>query len=226
MFEAVDTGTLVLDDVDQLSRDNQAKLLNFLDSGSYHRLGEAGATRHADVRVIITTNKNLLMLADSGEFLPDLLYRIRSWWIGLPSLSECSAGVPPLANHLLTYYDAAVGRSSRRFDETANQLFGLMSFPGNVRELNDVVRATSTYCDSVGFVSARNLVETLRDHVYGGLSTFGMTKATRRSRDGAVRRFLPLLNYNARLTAVVLECSHQTVYDAARRLGLLPRAEG
>lgn len=134
LFELADGGTLFLDEIGEMPPPLQAKLLRVLESGEFRRLGGI-RTRRADVRIICATNRQLL---GSSVFRSDLYYRIACIAVRLPSLSERRSDIPLLAAELLH----RIGQSSGHrysIDEAAIQLLRNHDFPGNIRELRNIL---------------------------------------------------------------------------------------
>jgi transcriptional regulator with GAF, ATPase, and Fis domain len=137
-FEAADGGTLFLDEVGELPLELQGKLLRILQEGSYERVGEV-RPRHATVRVIAATNRDLLRDAEAGHFRQDLYYRLAVYPITLPPLRQRRGDVAELAPHLLERICRRLRRAPLTI--TPAQLADLESRPwaGNVRELLNVL---------------------------------------------------------------------------------------
>lgn len=129
-------GTLFLDEVGELSVAVQAKLLRFIEDGSYRVVGES-RERRADLRVITATNRNLGLATQSGEFRRDLYYRLTVLRIHVPPLREHREDVPELVAHMLS-------RRGERVDVPAQAIAELMAqaWPGNVRELEHTIERT------------------------------------------------------------------------------------
>jgi two-component system NtrC family response regulator len=134
LFDAARGGTLLLDEIGELTRPAQAKLLRVLETGCFRPLGATRETR-ADARVLAATNRELARLCASGDFRTDLYYRLAVLRIALPPLRERRADIPALVERFL------VEAGSRRRDVAAGAMAQLLahSWPGNVRELKSVV---------------------------------------------------------------------------------------
>jgi DNA-binding NtrC family response regulator len=134
LFVDADGGTLVLDEVGEMSAAMQAMLLRVLQDGVVRPVG--GSTeRRVDVRVVAATNRNLEAAERRGAFRSDLLYRLRGFTIRLPSLRERREDVPHLADHFLARWAALEGVSAPGFDARALACLASYAWPGNVREL-------------------------------------------------------------------------------------------
>jgi two-component system, NtrC family, response regulator AlgB len=132
-FEAADEGTIFLDEIGELMQPIQAKLLRFLQSKEFERVGET-ATRRVDVRVIAATNRNLEEQVRKGEFREDLYYRLNAIRLKLPALRERVEDIPLLAQHFLAKYG-----SSADIDEETLRALSNYFWKGNVRELENVM---------------------------------------------------------------------------------------
>ncbi len=135
--EAAD-GTLVLDEIGELSSPLQAKLLRLLQFGTYRRVGDT-RTREADVRVICSTNRDLLEAVAGGTFRQDLYYRINVLHVTMPRLGEHLEDVPLLVDHTLRNYCDRHKRPRPRVSDDAMITLREHVWPGNVRELEAVV---------------------------------------------------------------------------------------
>jgi two-component system response regulator HydG len=137
-FEMADGGTLLLDEVGDLSPSAQAKLLRVLQEGEFEPLGATRSVR-VDVRVVAATNQDLAQLVKEKRFREDLYYRLQVITVTLPPLRERREDIPLLAQHFLRLYAVKNQREMEGFTEQA--LAKLMDYvwPGNVRELEHVV---------------------------------------------------------------------------------------
>ncbi len=137
-FEAAEGGTLLLDEIGELTPQVQGKVLRVLEERTFERVG-GGRTRTADVRLVAATNRDLRAMVEAGAFRSDLFFRLEVFPIELPPLRERASDVPLLARYLL----AEIGRRLRRDapvpDEAALELLAAQPWPGNVRELANVL---------------------------------------------------------------------------------------
>jgi two-component system, NtrC family, response regulator HydG len=137
-FELADGGTLLLDEVADLSAATQAKLLRVLQEGEFERLGGT-RTLKVDVRIVAATNQDLALLVKERRFREDLFYRLDVIAIEVPPLRERAEDVPLLAQHFLRVFAAKNHRELHGFTETALAQLRAYPWPGNVRELEHVV---------------------------------------------------------------------------------------
>jgi len=137
-FELADGGTLLLDEVGDLSAATQAKLLRVLQEGEFERVGGT-KTLKVDVRMVAATNQDLAALVKERRFREDLYYRLNVITIEIPPLRERAEDIPLLAQHFLRRYAARNRREIRGFTEAALARLRAYPWPGNVRELENAV---------------------------------------------------------------------------------------
>jgi DNA-binding NtrC family response regulator len=144
-FEQADGGTLLLDEIGDMSPSTQAKILRALQEGEVERLGGSEVLK-VDVRVIACTNRNLESAMSAGTFREDLYFRLRGMRIDLPPLRERGPDLELLANHFLTRETQGKGRPRLTFHESALNKLRAHPWPGNVRELENVIRLAALVC--------------------------------------------------------------------------------
>ncbi|MDR0311841.1 MAG: sigma-54 dependent transcriptional regulator, partial [Acidobacteriota bacterium] len=148
-FELADGGTLLLDEIGEMAPILQAKLLRVLQEKEVDRIG-GRAPVPIDVRVIATTNRDLLALSKQGEFREDLYYRLNVVRLNIPPLRERSSDIPLLADFFCKRYGLESGRSELSVNTKAIEQLCSHSWPGNVRELeNAIQRAAALSTGSV-----------------------------------------------------------------------------
>jgi DNA-binding NtrC family response regulator len=147
IFELADSGTVFLDEVSNTNPDIQGKLLRFLDTREFLPLG--GTThRSVDVRLIFATNRDLKQMVAEKTFREDFYYRIFVYPIFLPPLRERKSDILPIAYHFLNQLNSQRGKSVSGFDqESANRLLNY-HWPGNVRQLRNIVERAVILCDT------------------------------------------------------------------------------
>ncbi len=138
LFHAAEGGTLFLDEVADLPLQMQVKLLRAIQEKAIRPVG-AGAEQPTDVRILSATHKDLAAEVEAGRFRNDLFYRINVIDLYVPSLRERMADLPALAQHLLQRVAADHGASHIRLDASAMKALGEHSFPGNIRELENIL---------------------------------------------------------------------------------------
>ena len=136
-FELADGGTLLLDEISEIDPGIQAKLLRVLQERTFERVGSS-ASRAVDVRVIVTTNRNLPAEVSSGGFRQDLYFRLNVLPVVMPPLREHPVDLEELARHFLKQVAEREGRPVKQLEETALDLMRHYQWPGNVRELQNI----------------------------------------------------------------------------------------
>ncbi|HTS79775.1 MAG TPA: sigma-54 dependent transcriptional regulator [Myxococcaceae bacterium] len=136
--EAAEGGTLFLDEIGELGPSTQAQLLRFLQEKAFERVGET-RTRHADVRIVSATNRELEADVQAGRFREDLLYRLNVVEIRVPPLRERREDVLPMARRMLRQFAASLHRPGLDFAPETAPVLESYPWPGNVRELRNAV---------------------------------------------------------------------------------------
>jgi len=141
-FEMADNGTIFLDELGDLSLNNQVKLLRVLQERSFEMLGSS-TTKSVDFRLISATNKDLKKLVEEQEFREDLFYRINLITIKLPSLQERKDDIPLLANYFVEALKKDYGDDDLAISQSASKWLSEQLWPGNIRELKNLVERTA-----------------------------------------------------------------------------------
>ncbi|MDF2570650.1 MAG: putative sigma54 specific transcriptional regulator with sensor [Sporomusa sp.] len=160
-FSLADNGTIFLDEIGELNKSMQAKLLRVLQQREFTRVGGEAVIR-VNVRIIAATNRNLAQLVAEGQFREDLYYRLNVIPVLLPPLRERAEDIPLLVDHFLHRVITEQGKSITGI--TGDALTGLMRYrwPGNVRELENVIERMVTLADS-RLITAADLPLYLRE---------------------------------------------------------------
>ena len=143
LIESASGGTLLLDEVGDIPLTMQVKLLRLLETGTYRRVGST-ELRHADVRVISATHRDLAQMVAQGSFREDLYYRLSTFPIRLPALRERPDDIALLAAALL---ERVAPQRNLHISADAMALLQAQDFPGNVRELRNLLERTALLCD-------------------------------------------------------------------------------
>jgi DNA-binding NtrC family response regulator len=222
-FEAADGGTLMLDEIGEMSASIQAKFLRVLEGHPFERVGGSKPVS-VDVRVIAATNRDLEKEVAENRFRRDLFFRLRVLEIIVPSLRKRQDDIVPLATHFLERFRTETGRKIQGFTPAAiNQLMAYR-WPGNIRELKNVVERAVVLCRAE-YIDQQDLL-------LSKLSTAGDT-TEQRPMDLAFRpvsledmerqHIWSTLNYtgwNKSRTAVLLGIERSTLDRKIRRYGL------
>jgi Nif-specific regulatory protein len=166
-FELADGGTLMLDEIGEMSGEVQAKFLRVLEGHAFERVGGHESIR-ADVRVVAATNRDLQSMVRDGAFRQDLYYRLHVVEIFVPPLRHRGADVLLLANHFLARFNAEMGRKITGFTPAAKQALAGHPWPGNIRELKNVIERavvlnTKTEVDQSDLLLSSTAIEQSRN---------------------------------------------------------------
>ena len=146
-FELADGGTIFLDEIGDLPAETQVALLRVLQEREFERVGGSRSIR-VDVRVIAATNRDLTAAMRSGSFRSDLFYRLNVFPIHVPALRERKQDIPLLVEHFLRLHGARAGKQIRGVDGNTMDMLERYSWPGNIRELQNVIERWAIICDT------------------------------------------------------------------------------
>jgi formate hydrogenlyase transcriptional activator len=149
-FEAADGGTIFLDEIGDLSIEAQIALLRVLQEREFERVGSSQPLA-VDVRVLVATNRDLKSAVDAGTFRQDLFYRLNVFPIHLPSLRERVDDIPLLVEYFIDRYAKKTGKNFSNITNKTFQLFQAYDWPGNIRELQNVIERAVILCDGETF---------------------------------------------------------------------------
>ncbi|MFW5959836.1 MAG: sigma-54 interaction domain-containing protein [Chitinivibrionales bacterium] len=229
-FSAAGSGTLFLDEIGEVRPDIQVKLLRVLQDGVYEPLGASGSEQ-SNARIITATNKDLGELVKQGGFRKDLYYRINIIQMKLPPLRERKEDIPLLVNHFISKFNIRQGRNIKGIDAKALSILSAHTWPGNIRELENVIERAFVVCSGT-WITPKHL----DDELTGGDTneSFIPAKALRAAVDDVEREFitgsLERNGYNRTATARELGLHKTTLYRKIKALNidlpLSPRQSG
>ena len=145
LFTQADKGTLFMDEVGEMSKPMQAKLLRVLETGEVRPVG-GEKVKTTDVRLIVATKRDLKEMVDKGEFREDLYYRIHVVPIYMPPLRERREDILPLTTHFLEKFVSKMDKKIRGIEEEVLEAFKVYDWPGNIRELENIVEYLVAMC--------------------------------------------------------------------------------
>jgi formate hydrogenlyase transcriptional activator len=146
-FELADGGTIFLDEVGELPPDTQVALLRVLQEREFERLGGTQSVK-VDVRVIAATNRDLGAAVAGGSFRSDLFYRLQVFPIEIPPLRERRDDIPLLVEYFIDRYTRRAGKNIRHVSQETHELLQAYAWPGNIRELQNVIERSVILCDT------------------------------------------------------------------------------
>jgi len=149
-FELADGGTLFLDEVGDLPAETQIALLRVLQEKQFERIGGRQPIS-VDVRIIAATNRDLKAAVSAGHFRSDLFYRLNVFPIVVPPLRERKDDIPLLVEYLTERYASKTGKKIRNIHKTTLELLQSYDWPGNIRELQNVIERAVILCDGQTF---------------------------------------------------------------------------
>ena len=149
-FELADGGTLFLDEIEDLPEETQITLLRVLQDRQFERIGGTQSIS-ANVRIIAATNRDLKAALSAGVFRDDLYYRLNVFPIAVPPLRDRKDDIPLLVEYLIERYASKTGKKIKRIHQRTLDLFHAYDWPGNIRELQNVVERAVILCDGETF---------------------------------------------------------------------------
>lgn len=232
-FQAADGGTLFLDEINSASPGMQLKLLRVLQERKFEPVGST-KTIEVDARVILASNQPLEQLVADGRFRQDLYYRINVVKIELPPLRDRVSDIPQLAEHFLRKHASELGKQIVGFSPEAITALQRYSFPGNVRELANIVERAAVLCRK-GTIAEDDLPANVSGHEAprpvlasdGDAPWVPMTleEALKEPERQILLRALKANNWNRQRTAEQLGVNRTTLYKRLKVLGLQPEDE-
>ena len=168
-FALADGGTIFLDEVGELNKELQAKLLRVLQEGEFDPVGSS-KTRRTDVRVIAATNRDLSMAVQEGKFRTDLYYRLNVFPINIPPLKRRGDDIRLLAEHFVSRFSTRIGRKIDPLSVDCIERLKAYDWPGNVRELQNVIER--------GVITARQCRLNLDHALPGHMNSTNFAKQT------------------------------------------------
>ena len=220
-FELANGGTLLLDEIGEISIGLQAKLLRVLEEEEFERVGGT-TTIGVDVRVLATTNRNLATEVSAGNFREDLYYRLHVLPIHLHPLRERADDILPLSHHFGAYYAEQNGRSVPSFSAEAEGRLSQWNWPGNVRELQNVVQRAVVLLQG-DVLGVEDLTFGPTDPRSDGAAPARIIPADAGPQSAHPLANRPLADTEREAILATLECTGGNKTEAARRLGVSAR---
>jgi DNA-binding NtrC family response regulator len=215
MFEEADGGVIFLDDIAEIPVAVQAKLLRVLENHEFRPLG-ANEKTAVEVRVLAATNRDLAEMVRAGTFREDLFHRLNKVTLDLPPLRERLEDIPLLVRHFLQGASRNFSKNVRGVSREVQKLFLKYGWPGNIRELANVLESAAMLCKK-DFIDVANLPKYLRDYIppQGAIAFAGRGHLS--SLDDLEKDYIVYLlkvaKGNLRQTAKILGISRTTLYN-------------
>jgi DNA-binding NtrC family response regulator len=218
VFELAHRGTLFLDEIAEMEPATQVKLLRVLQERTFRRLG-GRQEQSVDVRVIAATNQNPTEAVRNGKLREDLYYRLNVFAIEIPPLRDRRDDIPLLVQRFLNEFNAGNEKAVRAVDQEAMQILEQHPWPGNIRELRNVIERATILCDT-DFIQTRHFPPSLVTHGEETLPTMTLTPGT--TVDEAERRLILLTldhtHNNKTRAAEILGISLKTLHNKLNRM--------
>ena len=216
-FEAAQGGTLFLDEIGNLSYENQIKLLRVLQERKIQRIGDTKDI-DIDVRIIAATNENLKAAVEEGTFREDLFYRLNEFNIELLNLNQRTDDLEELSAHLLSKAADDLNKEMKGFDGKVMTAFKKYSWPGNIRELKNVIKRATLMSQSNKVTLDAIPPEIQTPELYstkdfGGEEPLDLKSVTEIAEKKAILKVLKLTGFNKSKSAKILQVDRKTLYN-------------
>jgi DNA-binding NtrC family response regulator len=211
-FELADGGTIFLDEVGEIPQSVQVKLLRVLQERTFERVG-GNRPLHVDIRIISATNRDLKAEVTAGRFREDLFYRLNIFPISLPTLSERCGAILPLAEYFVKKYSVSIGKKISGLTENAKTQLLSYEWPGNIRELQNVIERAVIL--SKGMIDEQHLNLDVAQHILH--ETRGLLQISEKE---MIRKTLAETGGNRKKAAEILGISLRTLQYRIKEYGL------
>jgi len=215
-FEMADSGTIFLDEIATISTKMQVELLRVLETKKFVRVG-GNKEISSDFRVICATNKDLKSMVENGTFREDLFYRLNVVNIHVPPLRERVEDIPLLVDYFISKYCISMNRQPVTIDESASKRLQEFNFPGNVRELENMIERA--------IVIGNGKKITLKDLPLEASIIDNSVESLDDHEKNHIHQILNKYNWNISRSAKALQVDRVTLYNKIRKYELKPSAE-
>lgn len=207
-FEAANGGTLFLDEVGNLSYEHQVQLLRAIQERKIKRVGSTKEIQ-LDLRIIAATNENLLEAVEEGSFREDLYHRLNEFSIEVPSLRERREDIPLFANYFLDRANAELDKNVVEFSEETKQLLIDYPWPGNLREMKNMIKRAVLFTDG-NTMQPSSLSEEVLNGTNGNIPPVFSKAEYEKER---ILNALKQTNFNKSKAAKLLQITRKTLYN-------------
>jgi len=224
-FEAANGGTLFLDEIGNLTYDVQVNLLRAIQERKIKKIGSSKEV-DVDVRIITASNEDLQEAVKRGDFREDLYHRLNEFTIFVAPLCERKSDLTIFANHFLDLANREMGKGINGFDQSTIEVFVNYAWPGNLRELKNVIRR-AVLLEKGNLVSAQSLPQELCANTLEVDNKANSTKIVENLRDSKekaerelIQSTLEKVKFNKSKAAKILNIDRKTLYNKMRQYGI------
>lgn len=219
LFESAAGGTVLLDEIGEMPYSMQVKLLHVLQERQVLRVGGIKPI-DLDIRIIAATNKDLKVAIQSGIFREDLFYRLNVVGLHLPRLAERRDDIPLLVTHFIEKFNLTFNKKVKRIAPQALDLLNSYDFPGNVRELENIIQRAVALAESEELLVS-DLPSGLRSQLLSGFDQEEGLVSLDEVDKKHIARVLKLTGYNKNLSSIILNMPRTTLWRRMKKYGLL-----
>lgn len=224
-FSAANGGTILLDEIGDTSSAFQVKLLRVIEEQEFQPLGGVKKEK-VDIRIIASTNKCLSDMVSKGEFRQDLFYRINVVRLKLPALRERMEDIPILIDHFITKMNRLRGKKITGVDAETLEAFMLHDFPGNIRELENLIERAFVLCNE-GVINLKHLPGSFSRKYNSPVTNKSINNAVRAAEIATIIDAIKRNNYNRKAAADDLGMHKSTLFRKIKKLNItLPELDG
>lgn len=221
-FELADGGTLFLDEIGNLSYENQVKLLRVLQERVVKRIG-SNEEKKVDIRLVVATNENLQERIAGGEFREDLYHRLNEFALHLPPLRKRENDILDFANHFLHLSNQQLGKRVERVSNQVEERFLAYSWPGNLRELKNVMKRAVLLCQGSEISKNDIPAELILNHFVEEEASYedlDLKTVAERAEKNAIILALKKHQFNKTKVAKALKVDRKTLYNKISSYGI------
>ena len=223
-FQQANGGTLFLDEIGNLSYENQLKLLRATQERKVRKIGD-NKDIDVDVRIIVATNEDLNANVLKGTFREDLFHRLNEFKISVPPLRQRSEDIPKFAEYFLQISNQELGRQVSGFDKPAMEIFLAYSWPGNIREIKNIIKRSVLLCTS-GIISPRELPPEMLEKEQGSsrhrlTSNTDLKSLAETNEKATILNVLQQTRFNKSKAAQLLNIDRKTLYNKMKLYGIV-----
>ena len=225
-FQAANGGTLFLDEIGNLSYENQVKLLRATQERTVRQLGSTKDVE-VDVRLIVATNENLEQAVKSGDFREDLFHRLNEFQIEVPPLRERQVDIPLFARYFLEQANHELNKNTEGFSVAVIEKLQAYHWPGNIRELKNVVRRATLLStspeitlDALPPEIVYPVTQEVKTDFTASLSSPDLKAVQEKTEKALIEETLIKVKYNKTQAAKVLNIDRKTLYNKLKRYNL------